>query len=134
MRSAKAEIVAHLRTSDIDKVAGHILAQASEKFLDAALDIRLRSIDAKRLVNALARAERLGYELDGVLAEPDPQRESAVLQELHQGLNQQLPPPGVTASPQRQCAMCSRIYTTESAYVDVSRCAKAHVPSVQLTY
>ncbi|CAK7262924.1 hypothetical protein SEPCBS57363_000304 [Sporothrix epigloea] len=118
VRSAKAEIVAHLRTSDIDKVAGQILAQASEKFLDAALDIRLRSIDAKRLVNALARAERLGYEIDGVLAEPDPQRESAVLQELHQGLDQQQPLPVATASPPRQCAVCSRLYTTESAYID----------------
>lgn len=39
-----------------------ILGKASNAFLDKALEMRLATIDAKPLIHALARAERLGYD------------------------------------------------------------------------
>ncbi|KAI1107852.1 hypothetical protein F4804DRAFT_296135 [Jackrogersella minutella] len=59
---AKHEIIAHLETPDLDELADEILAKASDFFLDSALEKRLKTIDARSLINALARAERLGYE------------------------------------------------------------------------
>ncbi|KAI2629637.1 hypothetical protein GGR54DRAFT_271891 [Hypoxylon sp. NC1633] len=66
---SKHEIVAHLQTADLDELAGDILEKASDYFLDQALEKRLRTIDARALINALARAERLGYENSDVLDE-----------------------------------------------------------------
>ncbi|TGJ88045.1 hypothetical protein E0Z10_g740 [Xylaria hypoxylon] len=57
---AKLEIAAHLRPQDIDDMAPAILEKCSENFLDKALEQRLKTIDARSLINALARAERLG--------------------------------------------------------------------------
>ena len=64
---SKHEIIAHLTTSDLDEVADDILDKASDYFLDRALEKRLRTIDARSLINALARAERLGYESSDIL-------------------------------------------------------------------
>ncbi|KAF3767917.1 hypothetical protein M406DRAFT_106797 [Cryphonectria parasitica EP155] len=62
IRAAKREIVDAMTPADLDEVAALILAKASDSFLDQALERRLKTIEAKRLINALARAERLGYE------------------------------------------------------------------------
>lgn len=59
---AKNEVVGHLSAKDLDDVADLILEKASDNFLDKALERRLGTIDARSLINALARAERLGYE------------------------------------------------------------------------
>lgn len=67
----RAQIIEAMTPADIEAVAPQILKKASESFLDAALELRLRSIDAKRLINALARAERLGYEPSDVVEEDD---------------------------------------------------------------
>ncbi|OTA64651.1 hypothetical protein K449DRAFT_273051 [Hypoxylon sp. EC38] len=64
---SKHEIIAHLTTPDLDELADEILAKASDYFLDQALEKRLRTIDARSLINALARAERLGYESSDIL-------------------------------------------------------------------
>ncbi|KAI1407857.1 hypothetical protein F5Y13DRAFT_194969 [Hypoxylon sp. FL1857] len=64
---SKHEIIAHLTTSDLDAVADDILDKASDYFLDRAMEKRLRTIDARSLINALARAERLGYENSDIL-------------------------------------------------------------------
>jgi hypothetical protein len=64
---AKAEIAAHLTTQDIDAISGALLDKCSDEFLDRALERRLKTIDARSLINALARAERLGYENSDVL-------------------------------------------------------------------
>ncbi|KAI8960120.1 hypothetical protein F5Y11DRAFT_330838 [Daldinia sp. FL1419] len=64
---AKHEIVAHLSTADLNELAGEVLDKASDYFLDQALEKRLRTIDARSLINALARAERLGYENSDIL-------------------------------------------------------------------
>ena len=59
---AKRELIHHFEPGDLDAVADAILAKASDEFLDKALEIRLATIDARSLINALARNERLGYE------------------------------------------------------------------------
>ncbi|KAI1382289.1 hypothetical protein F4677DRAFT_401536 [Hypoxylon crocopeplum] len=66
---AKHEIVEHFKSSDLDELARDIIEKASDHFLDQALDKRLRTIDARSLINALARAERLGYENSDILDE-----------------------------------------------------------------
>lgn len=64
---AKREIVSHLKPQDLDEIAEAILEKCSDNFLDRALEKRLNTIDARSLINALARAERLGYESSDVL-------------------------------------------------------------------
>ncbi|KAI0400550.1 hypothetical protein F4802DRAFT_584624 [Xylaria palmicola] len=58
---AKLEIAEHLSLEDLDDIAPTILKTCSDRFLDKALEQRLATIDATSLINALARAERLGY-------------------------------------------------------------------------
>ncbi|UQC79333.1 uncharacterized protein CLUP02_04812 [Colletotrichum lupini] len=62
LEAGKHELINAMTTADIDEVADKILAKASDTFLDRALIARLPTIQARRLVNALARAERLGYD------------------------------------------------------------------------
>ncbi|KAI0851529.1 hypothetical protein F5Y00DRAFT_230009 [Daldinia vernicosa] len=64
---SKHEIISHLSTADLNELVNEILEKASDYFLDQALEKRLRTIDARSLINALARAERLGYENSDVL-------------------------------------------------------------------
>jgi hypothetical protein len=70
---SKREIIDHFKTTDLDEVADEILAKASDAFLDKAMDKRLATIDARALINALARNERLGYDdNDATEAQPVP--------------------------------------------------------------
>ncbi|OTB18499.1 hypothetical protein K445DRAFT_20057 [Daldinia sp. EC12] len=64
---SKHEILSHISTADLNELASEILEKASDYFLDMALEKRLRTIDARSLINALARAERLGYENSDIL-------------------------------------------------------------------
>lgn len=64
---AKHEIASHLKQQDLDEIASAILEKCSDKFLDRALEKRLNTIEARSLINALARAERLGYESSDVV-------------------------------------------------------------------
>ncbi|OTB08735.1 hypothetical protein M426DRAFT_160647 [Hypoxylon sp. CI-4A] len=66
---AKHEIIAHLTPLDMDELADEILDRVSEHFLDRALERRLRTIEARSLINALARAERLGYENSDIVGD-----------------------------------------------------------------
>jgi hypothetical protein len=68
-KSSKFEIVSHWETDDIDELTEVLLNRASDKFLDKALEKRLNTIEAKSLLNALARAERLGYDAADILEE-----------------------------------------------------------------
>lgn len=67
--TAKARILEHFRPSDYDEMADVILTRVSTKFQDRVLAQRVETIDAKSLVNTLARAERLGFSVDDVLDE-----------------------------------------------------------------
>ncbi|OHE99038.1 hypothetical protein CORC01_05728 [Colletotrichum orchidophilum] len=62
LAAGKHELIDSMSKTDIDELADKILSKASDDFLDRALVARLPTIQARRLVNALARAERLGYD------------------------------------------------------------------------
>ncbi|RWA09286.1 hypothetical protein EKO27_g5813 [Xylaria grammica] len=101
---AKHEIIAHLGSQDLDDIASAILEKCSDKFLDKALEQRLKTIDARSLINALARAERLGYE-SGDILEDQPERvvpaaqmhNHEVAQANPSGSMQSRPPPAAPA-------------------------------------
>ncbi|KAM3517935.1 hypothetical protein NHJ13051_008570 [Beauveria bassiana] len=63
VKAATSEIAKHLTMEGLDLVAPILLPKLSPLFLDKALGLRLESIQAQQLVNALARAERLGYDV-----------------------------------------------------------------------
>ncbi|RGP66519.1 hypothetical protein FLONG3_8829 [Fusarium longipes] len=73
VQTAKNDIVGHLSPADVDELADSILARASPQFLDKALARRLETIPARQLVNALARAERLGYDVQDIVRDHDEQ-------------------------------------------------------------
>lgn len=117
--NCKQEIVEKWSTRDIDDVAPALLAKASNAFLDQCLALRLQTIDAKPLLNALAKAERLGYEPNDILLE---QQERVIPN--HQLNNV---PPANTAGPaastvqrarldQFQCLQCFRTFAKKSYY------------------
>jgi hypothetical protein len=62
VNECKEEIVKHLTMESLDQVSDLILKNASEGFLDKCLAFRLQTIEATPLINALAKAERLGFE------------------------------------------------------------------------
>ncbi|KAI1485948.1 hypothetical protein F5X96DRAFT_682414 [Biscogniauxia mediterranea] len=64
---AKQEIISHFKSRDIDDITDAILERCSDAFLDKAMEKRLKTVDARSLINALARAERLGYENSDVI-------------------------------------------------------------------
>ncbi|WZH39872.1 uncharacterized protein QYS62_000798 [Fusarium acuminatum] len=69
VQKSKRELIGHLSMSDLDELADLILPRASSEFLDRALARRLETIPARQLVNALARAERLGYDVHDIVHE-----------------------------------------------------------------
>jgi hypothetical protein len=94
--SARTQIIEAMTSADIEAVAPQILSKASDAFLDAALEQRLRSIDAKRLINALARAERLGYEPSDVVdEEDDPAESQSPADQYEHAMHVAAPPPPV---------------------------------------
>ncbi|KAF4123404.1 hypothetical protein GMORB2_6105 [Geosmithia morbida] len=70
-------------TEGLDQVTDLILSKASSQFLDKAMEARLKSIDARSLVNALARAERLGYDENDVVRERAPGQPENVIPAAH---------------------------------------------------
>jgi hypothetical protein len=69
VKATKKHIIQHLTKEDLDEVADALLSKCSHKLLDQALARRLETIPARELVNALARAERLGYEVEDIIVE-----------------------------------------------------------------
>jgi hypothetical protein len=67
VRLSKPELLKHFMPQDYDDVSDLILSKASPRFLDKGLARRLETIDARSLVNALARAERLGYDVQDII-------------------------------------------------------------------
>lgn len=130
--AAKNEIIDHLSTTDLDELSDRILAKASDRLLDKALERRLKTIEAKRLINALARAERLGYEPGDVddnadLAPPQqPQQQQQQYQQSTSGhayaqiAQQQNVTPTTASIPTTtlplHCDLCFRRFTAQSAH------------------
>lgn len=69
VQTSKHQLLAHFTPQDFDEVADLMLSRVSSQFLDRALAQRLETIDARSLVNALARAERLGYDVQDIVEE-----------------------------------------------------------------
>lgn len=117
----KEEIVHHFTTAMLDDVADDIIAKASWEFLDKCLAQRLQTIDAPSLINALAKAHRLGYDQDDVVEDGN-SIERVIPSQPYNTI-----PPSISAmssQPQTndtlQCQLCFRIFTAESAYIHVS--------------
>lgn len=68
VKASKHQIVKHLSATDFDELDDAILPSVSNSFLDKALSRRLETISGHDLINALARAERLGYNVQDVVA------------------------------------------------------------------
>ncbi|KAI1143537.1 hypothetical protein F5Y05DRAFT_408982 [Hypoxylon sp. FL0543] len=112
--TSKHELMAHFAASDLDEVANDILDKASDSFLDQALERRLKTIDARSLINALARAERLGYEHNDI---SEAQKERVLPFNPTPSLNPTpRPAPDPGSKPQwppnttYQCKICWRIF------------------------
>lgn len=139
VREARNEILDHFTTADLDELAECILSKASVHFLDKALERRLKTIEAKKLINALARAERLGYEPGDVDDEADvaPDHDQSAMAGLAYAhgaqsddsgaaqnpadgsgggiVSQALPPTTATGLP-LHCGICFRRFTAQSAF------------------
>lgn len=124
--TAKNEIIELITVAELDQLADRILAKASSSFLDKALEKRLQSIEAKRLINALARAERLGYEPSDVQDENDhpPEATASSMNLILQSQQVQKSPAAIPSmnSPQipsptiLRCDICFRRFSYHSAY------------------
>lgn len=121
--NCKQEIVEKWSTRDIDDVAPALLAKASNAFLDQCLALRLQTIDAKPLIEALAKAERLGYNPDDILVNGGQQE--TVIPNGHVPV---MTPPARAPSletqrarpDQLQCLKCFRTFTKKCYYDYVS--------------
>ncbi|KAK3905663.1 hypothetical protein C8A05DRAFT_30476 [Staphylotrichum tortipilum] len=123
---SKRDIISHFTTEALDEVADIIIAQASDAFLDRCLEKRLLTIEAKPLVNALAKAERLGYEPGDIIQ--DDQLERVIPHEAYPGAGagangrpaqQSQPPPPPASQPPRnplQCMKCFRTFVHLPAF------------------
>lgn len=123
--AAKHSIVDQMTVTDIDALSDQILAKASNSFLDRALELRIKTIEAVPLINALARAERLGYESSDVVEEPD-NRSVAPTQPVQQRNlpssssstphpTQIIHQPALSAVPMH-CGICFRKFNHQSSY------------------
>lgn len=122
--AAKHEIMDKMTTADLDEVAYHILDKASDSFLDKALEKRLKSIGAKHLINALARAERLGYEPSDVQEDNDPPLPAAA-PVVPSNAQINVPPNTASAVPSQTmpprdskplCGLCHRTFDVDWGY------------------
>lgn len=130
---SKKELIGHFTAAGLDEVADIIVNKASDSFLDKCLAKRLLTIEAKPLINALAKAERLGYESNDVVQ--DDQHERVIPQEAYPGAaraanghqSQPSQPPSAppsahpTRQQQLQCLKCFRTFVHSSAYEHVGR-------------
>ncbi|KAK2937718.1 hypothetical protein FoTM2_000936 [Fusarium oxysporum f. sp. vasinfectum] len=105
VQKSKRELLGHLNASDFDEVADLILPRVSTQFLDRALARRLETIPARQLVNALARAERLGYDVKDIVQEHN----EHVIPSLHSLPVQPQPQP---MEPRTNTALSARQYHT----------------------
>ena len=137
---SKQELIEHFETVDLDEVADLIISKASDAFLDKCLEKRLLTIEAKPLINALAKAERLGYDSNDIIQ--DAQHERVIPQEAYPGAaaaangyrgpSSQVPPAQPTQQ-QLQCMRCFRTFAQHSAYDHVS-CAFTFMGSIDTNH
>ncbi|WQF77486.1 hypothetical protein CDEST_02500 [Colletotrichum destructivum] len=132
--AGKHELIDWMSQAELDEVADKIIAKASNTFLDKALVVRLRTIEARRLVNTLARAERLGYNADDIVENehviPSLQGNPSLQQQQHhQQLQQQqvstqprmsmqyaAPSPGHADPSSMRCQKCQHVFSEQAAF------------------
>ena len=66
---SKKRLAEQLSTADLDECADILVGKAGAAFLDKALKKRFETIPAQRLLNFLAKAERLGYDAEDIVEE-----------------------------------------------------------------
>lgn len=123
--AAKHDIVEQMTPADLDQLADRILAKASNSFLDKALQLRIKTIEAVPLINALARAERLGYESSDVVEDPAAYGGASVVQPFPNHVvsgpaSSTAPPPTGSQPPVStmplHCGICFRKFNYQAAY------------------
>jgi hypothetical protein len=82
VNDCKVEIIQHFNAQMIDQVSDQLLGIASEAFLDKCLAARLQTIEATPLINALAKAERLGFEAGDIVDQDVPQAPKMLISRL----------------------------------------------------
>ncbi|KJZ73571.1 hypothetical protein HIM_07127 [Hirsutella minnesotensis 3608] len=136
--AAKRPMVEHLSKSDYDELADTILAKVSNDFLDKAMARRLETIRARELVNALARAERLGYDVQDIVEEKSVNGVEHVVPSLGQIAGLHIPPqpsttngyqpPAPLPMAQRQPASTPGTPPASEEQAGIVRCAKCSRP------
>ncbi|KXJ95735.1 hypothetical protein Micbo1qcDRAFT_230915 [Microdochium bolleyi] len=115
-------LIPYFTTADFDNLADQILSRCSNSFLDKALERRLKSIPPRELINALAKAERLGYEQGDVLDDNSERIIGGIPRKVQTTMPSQAPPS--THNPQQpqpptqqlRCVECGGIFTDGVAY------------------
>jgi hypothetical protein len=128
VKEARHEILQHFTPGMIDEMSDMILEKAPDSFLDKAMQRRLETIDARPLLNMLARAERLGYDARDITPdEPSASRATEPPQNTvpSQPSYSVAAPPPVAAEPAiathpMACPWCSRVFNSISARDHVS--------------
>ncbi|TFA98536.1 hypothetical protein CCMA1212_009670 [Trichoderma ghanense] len=95
IKASKREIAKHFTGQDLDEIADLIGPKLSSHFQDRVMATRLETIGAQDLINALARAERLGYHINDIVKKkPGPGGESVIpsINTLITSLPPQMPP------------------------------------------
>ncbi|EGX89897.1 hypothetical protein CCM_08150 [Cordyceps militaris CM01] len=136
VRNSAGPLARHLRREDLDMMAPSLMSKLSNTFLDKALALRLESIGAQPLVNALGRAERLGYDTrdvvtdGGVGGSQSGSRGPAARQERVIPTANPIPPPSPSMLPaqQQQPAPTGNTLRLPSA-ADLARLGIAHCDS-----
>lgn len=82
VKAALPQIISRCSPVNFDQMTDLVLSKLSPQFLDRALARRLETIDARSLVNALARAERLGYDVSDIVVERLPDKPEQVVPSL----------------------------------------------------
>lgn len=120
------EIARLFTQADLDAVAGILINNASDAFLDMCLSKRLPTIEAKTLINALARAERLGYDENDIVDDnvhEQPMSHPVAPIPPTTPAHASAPRPALPAHPPQQrmqCMECFRTFRYASAYHHVS--------------
>ena len=141
---SKHEVIDHFKSNDLDEVSDLILSRCSNDFLDKALDRRLKTIDARSLIDALARAERLGYEngneADNQRDRAHPAAPSMDMSQHYNGINaksmqqrsnlQASSSGRLPESVPLQCRMCWRKFTSTAPYEYVCAITTLSLPNL----
>jgi len=130
VHEARREILQHFTPEMVEELGDVILERAPGSFFDKAMQRRLETIAARPLLNMLARAERLGYDVSDITPDEPPASHPTV-----QPIRNSAPQPPYTPAPSApsaptlagsataipmDCPFCGRGFTSTSARDHVS--------------